>query len=238
MRAPQQGRLVCAARARGSKRRKSRRLDESVHFFESLTDQPGRHLPPTTATFAVMALRGRENARVKRVQDFFRLAYDKGPQDATCSWLVPLPPALVKQITDYWKNTPSRQLAEALRPACNSGGTFKHTSEIEVEDAHEYRIFKGVLVPVTRRSGLFMLGLEFMSNGSRRLSVNKMRAFMAKTAGTPIKGDCGTLITGVIQSSNCHDGDGVGLVSRRRRALRPAISLIMGAILAPTIGNG
>jgi phosphate transport system substrate-binding protein len=79
---------------------------KSVHFFESLTDQPGAAAYPlTTATFALVALRGRENARVKRVQDFFRLAYDKGPQDATALGYVPLPPALVKQITDYWQTT-------------------------------------------------------------------------------------------------------------------------------------
>ena len=47
-------------------------------------------------------------------------------------------------------------------------------------------IFKDVMVPVIGGLGIFMLGLEFMSNGIQALAVNKMRAFLAKVAGTPI----------------------------------------------------
>lgn len=35
-------------------------------------------------------------------------------------------------------------------------------------------IFKDILVPVIGGLGIFMLGLEFMSNGIQALSVNKM----------------------------------------------------------------
>jgi phosphate:Na+ symporter len=49
-------------------------------------------------------------------------------------------------------------------------------------------IFKEVLVPVIGGLGIFMLGLEFMANGIQALAVNKMRAFLARAAGTPIKG--------------------------------------------------
>ena len=63
-------------------------------------------------------------------------------------------------------------------------------------------IFKDVLVPVIGGLGIFMLGLEFMSNGIQAMAVNKMRAFLAKVAGTPIMGlFAGTFITGIIQSS-------------------------------------
>jgi len=100
-------------------------------------------------------------------------------------------------------------------------------------------IFRDVLVPVIGGLGLFMLGLEFMSNGIQALSVNKMRAFLAKAAGTPIKGVlAGTFITGVIQSSTAMTVMVVGLVNAGVVALRPAISVIMGANIGTTLGNG
>lgn len=103
----------------------------------------------------------------------------------------------------------------------------------------EIDIFKDILVPVIGGLGIFMLGLEFMANGIQALSVNKMRAFLAKAAGTPIKGVmAGTLITGVIQSSTAMTVMVVGLVNAGVVALRPAISVIMGANIGTTLGNG
>lgn len=100
-------------------------------------------------------------------------------------------------------------------------------------------IFKDILVPVIGGLGIFMLGLEFMSNGIQALSVNKMREFLAKAAGTPIKGVlAGTLITGIIQSSTAMTVMTVGLVNAGVVALRPAISVIMGANIGTTLGNG
>lgn len=100
-------------------------------------------------------------------------------------------------------------------------------------------IFKDILVPVIGGLGIFMLGLEFMSNGIQALSVNKMRAFLAKAAGTPIKGVlAGTAITGVIQSSTAMTVMVVGLVNAGVVGLRPAISVIMGANIGTTLGNG
>ncbi|WP_411036363.1 Na/Pi cotransporter family protein [Shinella sp. BYT-45] len=103
----------------------------------------------------------------------------------------------------------------------------------------EIDIFKDILVPVIGGLGIFMLGLEFMANGIQALSVNRMRAFLAKAAGTPIKGVmAGTLITGVIQSSTAMTVMVVGLVNAGVVALRPAISVIMGANIGTTLGNG
>lgn len=100
-------------------------------------------------------------------------------------------------------------------------------------------IFKDILVPVIGGLGIFMLGLEFMSNGIQALSVNKMREFLAKAAGTPVKGVlAGTLITGVIQSSTAMTVMVVGLVNAGVVGLRPAISVIMGANIGTTLGNG
>ncbi len=84
-----------------------------------------------------------------------------------------------------------------------------------------------------------MLGLEFMSNGIQALAVNKMQALLAKIAGTPIKGVlAGTAITGVIQSSTAMTVMVVGLVNAGVIGLRPAISVIMGANIGTTLGNG
>jgi phosphate:Na+ symporter len=62
---------------------------------------------------------------------------------------------------------------------------------------------------------------------------------LAQIAGTPFKGVlAGTLITGVIQSSTAMTVMVVGLVNSGVLALRPAISVIMGANIGTTLGNG
>ena len=100
-------------------------------------------------------------------------------------------------------------------------------------------IFTQILVPVIGGLGIFMLGLEFMSNGIQAMAVNKMRAFLARVAGTPITGlFAGTFITGIIQSSTAMTVMTVGLVNAGVLGLRPAISVIMGANIGTTLGNG
>src|SRR5688572_5035749 len=99
--------------------------------------------------------------------------------------------------------------------------------------------FKDMLVPVIGGLGIFMLGLEFMSNGIQNLAVNRMRALLARIAGTPAKGVlAGTFITGIIQSSTAMTVMVVGLVNSGILGLRPAISVIMGANIGTTLGNG
>ncbi|GAB3624181.1 hypothetical protein GCM10027418_22650 [Mariniluteicoccus endophyticus] len=100
-------------------------------------------------------------------------------------------------------------------------------------------IFKEILVPVIGGLGIFLLGLEFMDRGIQALSVNKMREWLAKAAGTPIKGVvAGTVITGIIQSSTAMTVMTVGLVNAGVLSLRSAISVIMGANIGTTLGNG
>ena len=102
----------------------------------------------------------------------------------------------------------------------------------------EADIFKDIIVPTIGGLGLFMLGLEFMSNGIQSLAVDRMRAILAKVAGTPATGlMAGTLITGVIQSSTAMTVMVVGLVNAGVLALRPAISVIMGANIGTTLTN-
>lgn len=99
--------------------------------------------------------------------------------------------------------------------------------------------FREIIVPVIGGLGIFLLGLEFMSNGIQALAVNRMREWLAKIAGTPVKGVmAGTLITGVLQSSTAMTVMVVGLVNAGVVALRPAISVIMGANIGTTLGNG
>lgn len=100
-------------------------------------------------------------------------------------------------------------------------------------------IFKDILVPVVGGLGIFLLGLEFMDSGIQALSVDRMRRLLAKMAGSPAKGVlAGTLITGIIQSSTAMTVMTVGLVNAGVLSLRSAISVIMGANVGTTLGNG
>lgn len=76
--------------------------DEAKDFAVSLTDQPGEAAYPISgATFAVVSKRIGAN-RIGRVQDFFRLAFEKGGKDAEALGYVPVPPQVVSQIVKYW----------------------------------------------------------------------------------------------------------------------------------------
>lgn len=100
-------------------------------------------------------------------------------------------------------------------------------------------IFKDILIPVVGGLGIFLLGLEFMEKGIQNLSVNRMRELLARVAGTPVKGVfAGTFITGILQSSTAMTVMVVGLVNSGVMGLRPAISVIMGANIGTTLGNG
>lgn len=52
----------------------------------------------------------------------------------------------------------------------------------------EVDYFKDIAVPVIGGLGLFMLGLEFMTDGIPAMAANRMRSLLAKIAGMPIKG--------------------------------------------------
>ncbi|MFM9975802.1 MAG: phosphate ABC transporter substrate-binding protein PstS [Beijerinckiaceae bacterium] len=77
-------------------------------FFAQLTDQPGdAAYPLAAATFAVVPSASRSSASVNRVHDVFRLAFDKGGDDAAALGYVPLPAPLVEQIKSYWAKPPA-----------------------------------------------------------------------------------------------------------------------------------
>ena len=83
----------------------------------------------------------------------------------------------------------------------------------------QFDIFKEILVPVIGGLGIFMLGLEFMADGINNLAANRMRALLAKIAGTPVKGlFAGHADHGGLQSSTAMTVMVVGLVNGRGRA--------------------
>ena len=74
-------------------------------FYQQLNDQPGdASYPLTAATFAVTPNGRISSGRLRRVHDFFRLAFEaKGAEDASGLGYVPLPPALVDMVHRYWE---------------------------------------------------------------------------------------------------------------------------------------
>lgn len=74
----------------------------------SLINQPGpAAYPITTATFAVVAIKGRSAHRYAQVHDFFRLAFDEGGDEAAALGYVPLPRDLTALIKQQWDNSPA-----------------------------------------------------------------------------------------------------------------------------------
>lgn len=72
-------------------------------FYVEMTNLPGADAYPiAAATFVVMPVQGRSPTRYGRVHDLFRLAFDNGAADAAALGYVPLPPALVQQVKQYW----------------------------------------------------------------------------------------------------------------------------------------
>jgi phosphate transport system substrate-binding protein len=57
--------------------------------------------PMAVVTYAVLA-KDRGEGRLNRVRDLFRLAFRQGADEATALGYIPVPPALAKQIEDYW----------------------------------------------------------------------------------------------------------------------------------------
>ena len=75
-------------------------------FSHLLIDAPGAQSYPIAATtFALMPKQPRSTARSREALSFFRLSLDTGAQDAAALGYVPLPPALVNQVKDYWAAT-------------------------------------------------------------------------------------------------------------------------------------
>ena len=75
-------------------------------FNLMLTNAPGDEAYPITATvFALMHKQPTSPRRSRSALTFFRWALEKGSKDAATLGYVPLPPALVGQVVDYWSKS-------------------------------------------------------------------------------------------------------------------------------------
>jgi phosphate transport system substrate-binding protein len=73
------------------------------NFYLVITNAPGAEAWPITATvFAIMYKQPKNAASAKAAKDFFTWGYANGQPQAKALDYVPLPPALVKQIQQYW----------------------------------------------------------------------------------------------------------------------------------------
>lgn len=76
---------------------------EVKDFYLIMTDAPGEDAYPITATAFVLMYKQPKNVeRWKVARDFFKWSLENGQAQAASLNYVPLPPALVKQIGDYW----------------------------------------------------------------------------------------------------------------------------------------
>jgi phosphate transport system substrate-binding protein len=76
---------------------------EAKDFYLIMTDAPGEDAYPITATAFVLMYKQPKNAeRWKVARDFFKWSLENGQAQAASLNYVPLPPALVKQVADYW----------------------------------------------------------------------------------------------------------------------------------------
>ena len=75
----------------------------SKDFYLVITNAPGEKSWPITATnFIIMYKQPKNAAGAKAAKDFFAWAYANGDAQAKALDYVPLPPALVAQIQQYW----------------------------------------------------------------------------------------------------------------------------------------
>jgi phosphate transport system substrate-binding protein len=75
-------------------------------FDLMLTNAPGDEAYPITATvFVLMHKQTTSPRRSRSALSFFRWALEKGSKDAANLGYVPLPPAVVGQVVDYWSKT-------------------------------------------------------------------------------------------------------------------------------------
>lgn len=76
----------------------------SADFAVSLLDTPAAEAHPLTiVTFALVPAEPASPSRARRTLEFFRLALEKGGEDAAALGYVPLPDAVVRDVETYWK---------------------------------------------------------------------------------------------------------------------------------------
>ncbi len=83
--------------------------------------------------------------------------------------------------------------------------------------------------------GIFLYGINLMSNALRKIAGSRLKLFLEKTTNTPLKGIfVGIFITAVIQSSSATSALVVGLVRAGLMTLPQAVGVIFGANIGTT----
>jgi phosphate transport system substrate-binding protein len=76
--------------------------EKASDFNLLLTDTPGQNAYPIVATVFILMHKTNSPRRARAALSFFTWSLEKGAKDATGLGYVPLPPALVAQVKDYW----------------------------------------------------------------------------------------------------------------------------------------
>ena len=83
--------------------------------------------------------------------------------------------------------------------------------------------------------GIFLYGINLMSDALKKLAGSKLKLFLEKTTNTPLKGIfVGILLTALIQSSSATSALVVGLVRAGLMTLPQAVGVIFGANIGTT----
>ena len=83
--------------------------------------------------------------------------------------------------------------------------------------------------------GIFLYGINLMSDSLKKLAGSKLKLFLEKTTNTPFKGILvGILLTAIIQSSSATTALVVGLVRAGLMTLPQAVGVIFGANIGTT----
>ena len=84
--------------------------------------------------------------------------------------------------------------------------------------------------------GLFFFGMQFMSEGLKKIAGDRLKAILHMVTKLPIIGILvGLIITGLIQSSSATTVMVVGFVNAGLIVLKQAISVIIGANVGTTV---
>ena len=92
------------------------------------------------------------------------------------------------------------------------------------------------LISLLSGIALFLFGMALMGDGLKKVAGNKLEVILFRLTGSPLKGFLlGTGVTAVIQSSSATSVMVVGFVNSGMMRVRQAISIVLGAILGPSI---
>ena len=84
--------------------------------------------------------------------------------------------------------------------------------------------------------GIFLFGINLMSNALKKIAGSRLKLFLEKTTNTPLKGIfVGIFITAIIQSSSATSALVVGLVRAGLMTLPQAVGVIFGANIGTTV---